>query len=70
MRVARTDGRRELNPTITALLGGALAIVYVIGGRSLAPCVAAHFAINALLEPGLVLAATRREMGGRAGTRP
>jgi hypothetical protein len=47
----------------TGLLGAALAGVYVIGGRSLAPCIAAHFAINALIEPGLVLAATRGEMG-------
>jgi membrane protease YdiL (CAAX protease family) len=54
---------------VTSLLGGALAIVYVVGGRSLAPCIAAHFTINALLEPGLVLAATRREMGGRAERR-
>jgi membrane protease YdiL (CAAX protease family) len=46
----------------TGTLGAALAIVYAIGGRSLAPCVAAHFAINALIEPGLVLAATRGEM--------
>jgi uncharacterized protein len=50
----------------TALLGVALAIVFVVSGRSLAPCIAAHFLINALIEPGLVLAVTRGEMG-RAG---
>jgi membrane protease YdiL (CAAX protease family) len=46
----------------TGMLGVALAIVFVVGGRSLAPCIAAHFLINALIEPGLVLAATRGEM--------
>jgi membrane protease YdiL (CAAX protease family) len=50
----------------TGLLGGALAIVYVVAGRSLAPCIAAHFAINLAIEPGLVLAATRGEMRARA----
>jgi hypothetical protein len=49
----------------TTVLGAALACIYVMAGRSLAPCIAAHFAIDALIEPGLVLAATRREMGGR-----
>lgn len=51
---------------ITGALGAALGIVYIIAGRSVAPCIAAHFLINALIEPGLVLAATRGEMG-RAG---
>jgi membrane protease YdiL (CAAX protease family) len=49
----------------TSALGAALAVVYLAGGRSLAPCVAAHFAINVFIEPGLVLAATRGEMGRR-----
>lgn len=49
----------------TGALGVALATVYILAGRSLAPCVVAHFAINALLEPGLVLAAMRGEMGRR-----
>ena len=47
----------------TSFLGGMLALVYVLGGRSLAPCIAAHFLINVFIEPGLVLAATRGEMG-------
>ena len=47
----------------TSLLGGLLAIVYVLAGRSLAPCIASHFLINVFIEPGLVLAATRGEMG-------
>lgn len=46
----------------TSLLGAALAVVYLVSGRSLAPCVAAHFLLNALAEPGLVLAAVRGEM--------
>ena len=48
---------------ITGLLGVALGFVYIAAGRSVAPCIAAHFLINALIEPGLVLAATRGEMG-------
>ena len=47
----------------TCLLGGMLAVVFLLAGRSLAPCIAAHFFINLLIEPGLVLAATRGEMG-------
>lgn len=48
----------------TGLLGAALAFVFIVAGRSLAPCIAAHFLINALIEPGLVLAVTRGEMSG------
>lgn len=33
----------------TTLLGAALAIVYVVGERSLAPCVVAHILITALI---------------------
>ncbi len=46
----------------TGILGVALAGVFIASGRSLAPCIAAHFLINALIEPGLVLAAVRGEM--------
>jgi membrane protease YdiL (CAAX protease family) len=46
----------------TGALGAALAIVYLVAGRSLAPCIVTHFVINALIEPGLVLAACRGEM--------
>lgn len=49
----------------TGFLGMMLAIVFLLAGRSLAPCIAAHFAINLLIEPGLVLAVTRGEMGSR-----
>ncbi|MBK1613611.1 hypothetical protein CKO44_09020 [Rubrivivax gelatinosus] len=47
----------------TTLLGGALAIVYLAAGRSLAPCVAAHVLITALIEPGLILAAIADRLG-------
>jgi membrane protease YdiL (CAAX protease family) len=51
----------------TTLLGAALAIVYLAAGRSVLPCVAAHVAINAALEPWLVLTAVERRWGsGRA----
>jgi hypothetical protein len=46
----------------TGSLGLLLAIVYVIGGRNLAPCIVSHLLINLLAEPGLVLAAARGEM--------
>jgi hypothetical protein len=46
----------------TGALGAMLAVVYLLAGRSLAPCIAAHFTINLLIEPGLALAAVRGEM--------
>lgn len=46
----------------TGFLGVMLGVVFLLAGRSLAPCIAAHFAINVLIEPGLVLAALRGEM--------
>jgi membrane protease YdiL (CAAX protease family) len=61
------SGRAAVGATVaTGALGIGLASVYIVSGRSLAPCVAAHFLINALIEPGLVLAATRGEMGRRS----
>ena len=47
----------------TGLLGLALAVVYLASHRVLAPCIVSHLIINALAEPGLVLAAVRGEMG-------
>ncbi len=41
----------------TTILGLGLAIVYVLGGRSLAPCIVSHFLVTALIEPGLLIAA-------------
>ena len=56
--------RAALGATIaTGFLGMMLGIVFLLAGRSLAPCIVAHFLINLLIEPGLVLAATRGEMG-------
>ncbi len=52
----------------TGAFGLGLAIVYIAAGRSLAPCIAAHFLITALIEPGLMLAATRGEMESRSWT--
>ncbi|HET7174477.1 MAG TPA: CPBP family intramembrane glutamic endopeptidase [Gammaproteobacteria bacterium] len=47
---------------VTGVLGAALAVVYLASGRLLMPCIAAHFIIDALIEPGIVLAACRGEM--------
>jgi hypothetical protein len=40
----------------TTLLGAMLAIVYLASNRVVFPCIAAHFAINFVLEPWLVYA--------------
>jgi uncharacterized protein len=45
----------------TGIMGGLLAVVYVVGDRSLAPCIVAHFLITFALEPGLLLAAVTGE---------
>ena len=47
--------------TITGILGTLLGVVYLIGGRSLAPCITAHFLITVALEPGLLMAAVTNE---------
>ena len=47
----------------TTILGAVLAIVYLAGERSLAPCVVAHVLITALIEPGLILAAVTDRIG-------
>jgi len=55
--------RAALGATVaTGALGGMLALVYLAAGRSLLPCILAHFLLDALIEPGLVLAACRGEM--------
>ena len=53
----------------TGALGAALAVVYLVSDRVLAPCVVAHVVINSLAEPGLVLAAVRGEMSRDRGRR-
>ena len=40
----------------TTLLGLALAVVFVVAGRIVFPCVVAHFIINLVLEPWLLYA--------------
>ena len=47
----------------TSILGSALAIIYIVGDRSLAPCIAAHFFITALIEPGLIIATKNNKLG-------
>jgi membrane protease YdiL (CAAX protease family) len=47
----------------TSLLGFALAIVYLVSDRSLAPCIVAHSIITALIEPGLLIAAKNDKLG-------
>lgn len=46
----------------TTILGIALAIVYVIGGRSLAPPIVSHFIITAIIQPGIMFAAFSGQM--------
>ena len=53
---------RNIRPAVTAtiatsLIGGAWAVVYIVGGRSLAPCIVSHILINFVLEPGMMLSA-------------
>jgi uncharacterized protein len=50
--------------SVTGALGLALAAVYVIGDRVVAPCIVAHFLMNLFAEPGLVLSAIRGDVGG------
>lgn len=54
----------------TSVLGAMLAVVYIASHRVLAPCIVAHFVMNAFAEPGLVLAAVRGEFtSARRGLR-
>jgi uncharacterized protein len=39
----------------TSVLGILLAIIYLIGGRNLGPCILAHAMINLIIEPWLML---------------
>lgn len=49
----------------TTVLGLALGVVYLLSDRSLAACIVSHFVITALIEPGLLLAAVRGDLGLR-----
>ena len=51
----------------TGILGTALAIVYVLGNRSLAPVVVAHFIVTAAIQPGIMIAAFSGQMRVREG---
>ena len=54
--LARGDFKFTL-PAIfsTSVLGILLAIIYLIGGRNLGPCIYAHVLINIIIEPWLML---------------
>jgi membrane protease YdiL (CAAX protease family) len=41
----------------TSVLGILLAIIYLVGGRNLGPCIYAHVIINIVIEPWLMLSA-------------
>jgi uncharacterized protein len=51
----------------TTLLGLALAVVFIMAGRIVFPCVVAHFVINLVLEPWLLYAYVVRSQS-RAAT--
>ena len=46
----------------TGTLGAALGIVYVVGDRSLAPVIVAHFIVTATIQPGITFAAFSGQM--------
>lgn len=49
----------------TGALGAALALVYLVGGRNIAPCIWAHGVINCVIEPWLLLAVLSRPLDAR-----
>ncbi len=58
-------GRRALIGAVsfTSILGALLAVVYLLSGRALLPCIVAHFLINLVLEPWLAYAYALRAQG-------
>jgi hypothetical protein len=54
----------------TGLLGALLGIVYLLGGRQLAPCVWAHMLINLAIEPWLIVSAVAAGTDSRRPGRP
>ena len=46
----------------TGTLGTALGLVYVLGDRSLAPVIVAHFVVTATIQPGIMFAAFSGQM--------
>ncbi|MBV9669485.1 MAG: CPBP family intramembrane metalloprotease [Acidobacteriales bacterium] len=58
--------RAALGATVaTSILGALLAIMYLLARRNLFVCEVSHGVINLLIEPGLILAALRGELGRR-----
>jgi uncharacterized protein len=56
--LAKRDFKFTLPATIsTSVLGIFLAIIYLVGGRNLGPCIYAHVMINIVIEPWLMLSA-------------
>jgi hypothetical protein len=47
----------------TSSLGGLLAVVYLVGDRSIGPCIAAHIGLNLVLEPWLVISSATGSWG-------
>ncbi len=47
----------------TSLLGGLLAVVYLVGDRSIGPCIAAHIGLNLVLEPWMVISSATGSWG-------
>lgn len=47
-----------INMAFTFVLGIGLALVYLLGNRSLTPVIIAHMLVNLIIEPGLALGAT------------
>ena len=55
---ANRDFKVTLPATIsTSILGIFLALIYLVGGRNLGPCIYAHVMINVIIEPWLMLSA-------------
>jgi uncharacterized protein len=56
--LAKRDFKVTLPAIIsTSILGIFLAIIYLVGGRNLGPCIFAHVLINIVIEPWLMLSA-------------
>lgn len=55
--------------TSTTILGGLLALVYLVAGRNLLPAVVAHALINLAIEPWLILGAVTGNERKRTMTR-
>lgn len=53
----------------TTVLGGLLAVVYVMAGRNVLPAIVAHTLVNIAIEPWLILAAVSGMFPGTGRTR-